>query len=63
MKIIEKTKCYKNIEIEEFCCRKMKKYFGNEYIIWLSNGKICIGSEYRDNVKIKYCPFCGEEIV
>jgi len=45
------------------CCKKMKKYLNNEYVMEMDlNGDINIGYSYKDCAKIEYCPFCGEKI-
>jgi hypothetical protein len=58
-----KCRCWELDASGDFCCADFKKHafaeFGRPEII-LSNGIHVVSFK---NVEIKYCPFCGKEII
>jgi len=49
-------------DVIKYCCKKMKKNLQTSGVIWMNNGAICIGDEFKQNINIDFCPFCGEKI-
>lgn len=63
MEVIKKKSESTYYDIDEFCCKKFKKYYCRSIVN--RNGDIWISNDYEvshDLFKIDYCPFCGQKI-